>query len=719
MKICLLCDLHLPYHTDAIQYDVLRWAMEDLQKKNAEALVVAGDFTVHGDIAPAEVFLKAVGDLSIPSVICTGNSEYRNPETKEYFRKLAAPTVNDIGNGWTVIALHDGECALTEEDYAALENADDHCIVVLHHPFRSLPSPHREKLTVWQEKHPDTPVFFGHLHYTKDEENVHMLTAADPDKVAGEHPCIAYYDTETKKIEKSYYFCPVPVDFLKYIGISCYRPETDIPYAAENHIGCIELRHSSMNMDQGILKTLVAAWRQEGGCCLSVHAPELADADGNLVSEEIWEKFTEWVLGLAVDRLTIHTPRIKLSILHKQPDLLVKIASFTAGYIDKMPENCVIGIENMHTEKGETAENRRYGYIPEECMHFIKLLQEHSVHKIGMHLDVGHARNNMPLVETYTLAPWYEEVGCETVGYHIHQVNQDSTGLHNHNPIPNFYGPMICFASFFKRWNQGRLNHAPVILEIRPTEENPMPYRCTIDLLKREEKRNVFDIHSHTHYSFCGRDDPQQLVNTAIENSIRLFGICDHNYGIGTRKREYIEVMRKLADNNRDKIRLAVGIEIATIPTHYDIQEPEEIADYDFCLIEHITSRESIVGGDLFGFCDKLAIQCGIAHTDMFAYCDMYGYDYETFFAEMAKRRIFWEMNVSYDSIHRYHEHSYVKEFMNNPEKQDIIRRTGVYLSVGFDGHRREDYDGSRVHAMYDFLKENGFRMADELLAHI
>ena len=82
MKICLLCDLHLPYHRDAIQYDVLRWAIEDMQKKQAEALVVPGDFTIHGDIAQAEAFLEAIKPLGIPCVFCTGNSEYRNPETK-------------------------------------------------------------------------------------------------------------------------------------------------------------------------------------------------------------------------------------------------------------------------------------------------------------------------------------------------------------------------------------------------------------------------------------------------------------------------------------------------------------------------------------------------------------------------------------------------------------------------------------------------------------
>jgi len=363
---------------------------------------------------------------------------------------LASPSVNDIGSGWKVIALHDGEGKLTDEDYTALEHADDHCIVALHHPFRSLPSPHREKLTAWRESHPHVPVFYGHLHYTKNEGDNHMLAAADPDKVAGEQPSIVYYDTDTKKLEKSFYFCPIPTGFLKYIGISCYHPETDIPYAAENHIGCIELRHGIVDMDPTVLDTLIQNWRQNGGTCLSLHAPDLADQNGTLSSAAVWERFTAFACQIGVDRITVHTPRVQLAVLAEKPELLGQIADYAAAYIEKLPAGCVIGVENMHTEKGETAEKRRYGYIPEECMAFIRLLRGKCSHKIGMHLDVGHARNNIPLVETYTLSPWYAEVGAETVGYHIHQVNQDQHGLHNHNPIPNFFGPMICYASFFK-----------------------------------------------------------------------------------------------------------------------------------------------------------------------------------------------------------------------------------------------------------------------------
>jgi hypothetical protein len=36
-------------------------------------------------------------------------------------------------------------------------------------------------------------------------------------------------------------------------------------------------------------------------------------------------------------------------------------------------------------------------------------------------------------------------------------------------------------------------------------------------------------------------------------------------------------------------------------------------------------------------------------------------------------------------------------EFFKNPEQQAIVRESGVRLSVGFDGHRVEDYLPDRI----------------------
>ena len=43
----------------------------------------------------------------------------------------------------------------------------------------------------------------------------------------------------------------------------------------------------------------------------------------------------------------------------------------------------------------------------------------------------------------------------------------------------------------------------------------------------------IQDLHSHTYYSFCGKDSPETIVEAAITGGIELFGICDHNHGIG------------------------------------------------------------------------------------------------------------------------------------------------------------------------------------------
>jgi hypothetical protein len=44
---------------------------------------------------------------------------------------------------------------------------------------------------------------------------------------------------------------------------------------------------------------------------------------------------------------------------------------------------------------------------------------------------------------------------------------------------------------------------------------------------------------------------------------------------------------------------------------------------------------------------------------------------------------------------------------------QDIVRKSGVEIGVGFDGHRVEDYLPERVVHMSNFLKEKGIQIVD------
>ena len=104
-----------------------------------------------------------------------------------------------------------------------------------------------------------------------------------------------------------------------------------------------------------------------------------------------------------------------------------------------------------------------------------------------------------------------------------------------------------------------------------------------------QKKRKIFDLHAHTYYSACGRDNPAELVENMIENKIDIFGITDHSYGIGDRKKEYVREMRELSERYRNKIKIFCGIEIPSLPQDYDIKDTDELKDMDYCLIEHIT----------------------------------------------------------------------------------------------------------------------------------
>lgn len=229
----------------------------------------------------------------------------------------------------------------------------------------------------------------------------------------------------------------------------------------------------------------------------------------------------------------------------------------------------------------------------------------------------------------------------------------------------------------------------------------------------------IQDIHSHSYYSFCGNDDPEVMIETAINSGIEQYGICDHNYGICYGRKSifkcdseipednyektlvrYYDHLSLLRDKYRDKIKLLCGIEVCTSLLRSRVTLPPltDISFFDYCLIENIdTFENSIAKGDLFAYAKRCGCPSGVAHTDMFAFIEKLGKDPYDYFSRMAEAGIFWELNVNFDATHRYIEHKYVKEFFSNEEQQDIVRRSGVRLSVGFDCHRATEYLPDRV----------------------
>lgn len=204
------------------------------------------------------------------------------------------------------------------------------------------------------------------------------------------------------------------------------------------------------------------------------------------------------------------------------------------------------------------------------------------------------------------------------------------------------------------------------------------------------------DLHSHTYYSHCGRDEPEKLILKMIEKGVEIFGICDHNYGIGDREEKYLKEIRHLQKKYAYKIKIFCGIEICTRPGLEPL-EGKTFSEYDYCLIEDLDNPSSVMKGDIINYTKNFECPVGIAHTDLFKFIADNKLDCKKYLKELAEANIFWELNVNYDSIHKYREHEYLQKFFKSEFQQNMVKETGLCVSIGFDGHRLEEYNIDRV----------------------
>ena len=243
----------------------------------------------------------------------------------------------------------------------------------------------------------------------------------------------------------------------------------------------------------------------------------------------------------------------------------------------------------------------------------------------------------------------------------------------------------------------------------------------------------IQDLHSHTYYSFCGADRPEEVVEAAIAGGIELFGICDHNYGMGFGRtdvffnqsdklkdgyeralRRYFDHINLIKEKYADKIQILRGIEISTNEKWFKsrLPESEDVSFFDYCLVEHLGNEDSMLGGDIVSFAKRCACPTGVAHTDIFSFCERDCIDPLDYFKRMADAGVFWEMNVNFDSIHNYRKHGYVDKFFSDEEQQEIIIKSGVRLSVGFDGHKCGEYRADIVKDYCGKIEALGIPMA-------
>lgn len=247
----------------------------------------------------------------------------------------------------------------------------------------------------------------------------------------------------------------------------------------------------------------------------------------------------------------------------------------------------------------------------------------------------------------------------------------------------------------------------------------------------------IQDLHAHTYYSFDCVDSPERVIETAIANGITMLGISDHNHGVGLARKQacygigtdltidydqtllrYFDHITLLKEKYAKKIKILRGIEIATCISkdNYALPDKADVSFFDYCLVEGLDKPNSIMKGDIFSFAKRCKCSTGIAHTDLFSFIEKQGLEPFRYFKKMSENNIFWEINVNLDSSHEFKSYDYVTEFFKNKKQQEIVKKSGVKLSVGFDSHVIREYKPSKVQTACKLIKDLGIKLVFENL---
>ena len=491
-RIGIVCDMHLPNDVTSPQYAFLLMAAEQMKKDGVDTVICLGDLSSFGEIGSWKMYEEAMKDFTHYEV--AGNSDVRDASTREALLGAVKEATFQIGSR-TVFGLNTPDAEITEKDRARLENVKPGDIIFLHHYMRTLTEDSRNWLTALAERVPVT-ILHGHGHrhfdYYINGTRILGMPGLDPDKSIGNFPSFNYLTVSEEEVSLEEIWVKLPKEMLedvsRYFGISCVDNLRDVTYAMENNVKNVELRCNGRDWtaDMSLLPVL-DAWRAKTEGYLSVHMPNLRYKDGEIQGIAQWREALQYAVDVKADGLTIHPPRVKLCDMPAGGELWNAFLELYLEVIRTVPAEVKIGIENLHMEKTEKmGEDRGFGYLPPEVSSWIDALNEVvGSGRVGHVLDVGHARNNGNYAQRYPVGRWYSIMGQKTVAYHIHQVVSGPNGAVNHSALECWFGPVINYTSYFYAWNQGKLNHVPVFLEVKGSENYEKSMQGFKDMLEK------------------------------------------------------------------------------------------------------------------------------------------------------------------------------------------------------------------------------------------
>ena len=486
MKTAVLADLHLTDDFGTVKTQVLNWALAAAERSGAELLCCIGDLTAQGSDRQTAEVLRRLTRCAIPCCSTPGNAELRLfPGGRNAVRFDLPPPA-----GIPIVMIDTAAGEPPQRELAKLEALPDRggFLLATHNPTANWSENARRIFRDALRRGAVTAVIAGHSHH--DAEGI--LRGLDPDKASGGPPMVAILeqlpdrgwkrsDLVMPGVDPSQWEERERSEFRRNLGVSTMGKSAEaLDFAARNRIENVELRPPVEACPE--TEAAIREWRGRGGRILSLHLPDLDPRnDGSELRAHV-----ALAHRLGCDRVTLHVPRITAARFAEAEAMLLE--RFGRELRILLENKVTVGIENLHTRRGETAfETRNFGCTIEECRGWIlKLRERFGTDRIGFHLDVGHARNNAPISQRENLSDWYAGLGELLNGWHLHQVKPEAGAFLNHHPLTGFYDKLISLGGMFLALNSGQLpRQAPMFLESREWEGNVKAYAALTELLAR------------------------------------------------------------------------------------------------------------------------------------------------------------------------------------------------------------------------------------------
>ena len=471
MKFALLGDLHLTDNPESIRFKTVDWALAEAARQKVDAVIGFGDLTATGTAAQTQLWYEHLKQLDLPFYSTVGNAELRSGDP-------AGPAGQNlpVPDDLPVFLL---DTSTSQPDPKGLDllaklPADSGKLLVTHYPPKLWENSAQKVLEKAIARRAVTAVIAGHIHEDGDTTS----RGLDPDKASGGPPQIVIFNWQSDRSWKKTALSQPGVDPMEWtlaereslknvLGVSCMlEPLETLKGAAALAIPVAELRFEALDNASPQLFAAVDLWRQHGGRILSLHLPNLRPDESRSDCE--LARGVEVALRLGVDRVTLHVPDVTAA---EFPNAKNKLTENFLKLVSPLWEKGVtIGIENLHTRFEKWSdEQRNYGCTIKECSEWITHLRSVSGSDlIGFHLDIGHARNNVPFSQYEYVSDYFGVPALPIKGCHFHQICKlAENNFKNHILLESFYGKIIPLSSYFLARRAGIVPlDMPVILEI-------------------------------------------------------------------------------------------------------------------------------------------------------------------------------------------------------------------------------------------------------------